>query len=246
MNDYSKGSDHRAFSIIIPVLHEPDNINPLIQSIYTQHGHEQCEVIVVDGSPKRDTIKAIDTNQVISLVAERGRARQMNAGAALARGDVLIFLHADTRLPENALRAVSTALESDDYVGGAFDLGIGSDRFIFKVIATVASYRSRLTKIPYGDQALFLRKDYFEKIDGFRELPVMEDVELMHRIKKRGDKIYILTDKVSTAPRRWEEEGIVYCTIRNWIIILLYFLGVSPHTLQHYYWNHVRASKKAV
>ena len=245
MNEFTKGSAHPSYSIIIPVLHEPDNINTLIQCIYRLDSHAQCEVIVVDGTPQRDTINVIDTDQVISLVAEKGRARQMNAGAAVARGEVLIFLHADTRLPENALRAVSTALESDEYVGGAFDLGIGSDRFIFKVIARVASYRSRLTRIPYGDQAFFLRKDYFEKIDGFRELPIMEDVEFMCRIKKRGDKICILTDKVSTAPRRWEKEGILYCTLRNWIIILLYFLGVSPRTLQHYYGTHTRTPDKA-
>jgi len=246
MNDFTTGSDHHTFSIIIPVLHEPDYINPLIQSIYKQHAHEHCEVIVVDGSPKGDTSNVIDTKQVISLVSETGRAQQMNAGAKVARGETLIFLHADTKLPDNALRAVSTTLEGNQYVGGAFDLGIGSDRLIFKVIAAVASYRSRLTRIPYGDQALFLRKDYFEKIGGYRELPLMEDVELMHRIKKRGDKIRILTDKVCTAPRRWEEEGILYCTVRNWIITLLYFLGVSPHALKHYYWSNVRASKKAV
>ena len=246
MNDYTRGSDHPTFSIIIPVFHEPDSINPLIHSLYQQHVHKQCEVIVVDGSPTRDTIQVINSEQVISLVSGAGRARQMNAGAAVARGEILVFLHADTRLPDNALRAVSTTLEGNQYVGGAFDLGIGSDRFIFKVIAAVASYRSRLTRIPYGDQALFLRKDYFEKIGGYREIPLMEDVELMHRIKKRGDKIRILNDKVCTAPRRWEEEGILYCTVRNWIITLLYFLGVSPHALKHYYWSNLRASKKAM
>jgi rSAM/selenodomain-associated transferase 2 len=246
MNDYTKGSDHRTFSIIIPVLHEPDNINSLIHSIYEQHAHEQCEVIVVDGSRERDTIKVIENKQIISLVSSAGRAQQMNAGAEVARGEILIFLHADNKLPENALTSISTTLENNQYVGGAFDLGIRSDRFVFKVIAAVASYRSRLTRIPYGDQALFLRKDYFAEIGGYPKVPFMEDVELMHRIKKRGDKICILTDKVFTAPRRWEEEGILYCTVRNWIITLLYFLGVSPHTLQYYYRSHVRASKKEV
>jgi rSAM/selenodomain-associated transferase 2 len=246
MNDYTQGSDHHTFSIIIPVLHEPDSINPLIRSLYEQHAHEQFEVIVVDGSAQRDTINVINNKHVISLVSRAGRAQQMNAGAAVARGKILIFLHADNRLPDNALSCIRTTLENNQYVGGAFDLGIRSDRFVFKVIAAVASYRSRLTRIPYGDQALFLRKDYFTEIGGYRELPLMEDVELMQRIKKRGDEICILTDKVFTAPRRWEEEGIIYCTVRNWIITLLYFLGVSPHTLKHYYRNNVGVSKKAV
>jgi len=246
MKDYSKGFTHPTFSIIIPVLHEPDRINALLQNLSQQHAHEQCEVIVVDGSPQKDTICVIDNKQVISLVSEPGRARQMNAGAAVARGEVLIFLHADTRLPENALGSIRTVLARSDSVGGAFDLGIHSDRFVFKVVAAVASCRSRLTRIPYGDQAHFLRKDYFAAIGGYREVPFMEDVELMHRIKKRGDKICILTDKVCTAPRRWEEEGIVYCTVRNWILTLLYFLGVSPYTLQQYYRSHAGAINKRV
>jgi rSAM/selenodomain-associated transferase 2 len=244
MNDYTKGSGLPTFSIIIPVLHEPDTINPLLHSLYQQHVQEQSEIIVVDGSATKDTMQVINTGQVISLVSGTGRARQMNAGAAIARGEILIFLHADTRLPANALSSIMTALENNQYVGGAFDLEIGSDRFVFKVIAAVASCRSRLTRIPYGDQAHFLRKDYFVEIGGYREVPLMEDVELMHRIKKRGDKICILTDQVSTAPRRWEEEGILYCTVRNWIITLLYFLGVPPHTLKHYYHDHVGASKE--
>jgi len=246
MNDYTKESDHPTFSIIIPVLHEPDNINPLLHSLYEHHAHEQCEVIVVDGSATRDTINVIKTKQAISLVSGAGRARQMNAGAAVARGEILVFLHADTRLPDNALSLIRTVLENNQFVGGAFDLGIGSDRVVYKVIAAVASCRSRLTRIPYGDQAHFLRKDYFTAIGGYREMPLMEDVELMHRIKKRGDKICILADKVCTAPRRWEEEGIVYCTVRNWILALLYFLGVSPYTLKRYYRSQMRASKKAV
>lgn len=246
MKDYTKGFNQPTFSIIIPVLHEPDSINPLLHSLSQQHAHEQCEVIVVDGSATRDTINVINTEQVIALASGAGRARQMNAGAAVARGEILIFLHADTRLPANALSAIRTVLANNQYVGGAFDLGIGSDRLVFKVIAVVASYRSRLTRIPYGDQAHFLLKDYFAAIGGYREVPVMEDVELMHRIKKRGEKICIIPDKVSTEPRRWEEEGIVYCTVRNWILAVLYFLGVSPYTLRQYYRSHVRAIKKTV
>ncbi|MCK5255532.1 MAG: glycosyl transferase family 2, partial [Deltaproteobacteria bacterium] len=94
---------------------------------------------------------------------------------------------------------------------------------------------SRFTRIPYGDQIIFLRKDYFNKIGGYKEIPLMEDVELMQRIKRQGDKICILTDKVVTSPRRWEKEGIIFCTLRNWIILTLYMIGISPSKLAKYY-----------
>lgn len=243
MNDYTRGSDQYTFSIIIPVLHEPDTINPLIKSLFEQPSHESCEIIVVDGSPTGDTLAVIDTDKVIQLASPAGRALQMNAGAAVARGEILVFLHADTRLPDNALSAVRTALQDKRCVGGAFALGIGSGKFVFKVIAAVASFRSRLTRIPYGDQALFLRRDYFGNLGGYRELPLMEDLEIMYRIKKRGDKICILAQKVSTSPRRWEEEGILYATLRNWILATLFFLGVPPHALKHYYGDHGGDSK---
>ena len=121
------------------------------------------------------------------------------------------------------------------YVGGAFDLKIGSDRFIFKIIGNLASLRSRLTRIPYGDQAIFIRRDYFRTIGGYKDVPLMEDVELMQRIKRQGDKIFILKEKVITSPRRWEREGVLYCTLRNWIITILYFIGVSPDRLVKFY-----------
>lgn len=232
------------FSIIIPVLHESDGIHSLIYRLRKQHAHERIEIIVVDGSAEKDTINAIDNKEIITLVSGAGRAQQMNAGAARARGEILIFLHADTRLPSSALAAIRAALANRHYVGGAFDLGICSDRLVYKVIARVASYRSRLTRIPYGDQALFFRRGYFMALGGYREIPLMEDVELMHRIKKRGDTICILPDRVFTSPRRWEEEGILCCTLRNWILTALYFLGVPPHRLEHYYHSHESVSAK--
>ncbi len=159
----------------------------------------------------------------------------MNKGASLARGDILLFLHADTRLPKSALQNISSVMEKKDIVGGAFDLSIQSDRPIFRIIEKAASVRSRITRIPYGDQAPFIRKDYFHAVGGFKEMPLMEDVEFMRRLKKAGDKICIVSEKVKTSPRRWETEGILYCTLRNWTIRSLYSLGVSPTKLMRFY-----------
>jgi rSAM/selenodomain-associated transferase 2 len=221
------------FSIIIPVLHEAKSINLLLEHLQQFEGN--CEIIVVEGNPKRETIDNIRNKDIKILISEAGRGRQMNAGAAIASGEILIFLHADTRMPVNALDRIRHALKKKQYVGGAFDLGIRSEKLILKVIAKCASLRSRLTRIPYGDQAIFIRKDYFNKIGGYKEIPLMEDVELMQRTKKRGDKICILSDRVFTSPRRWEKEGIICCTLRNWIIIILYLIGISPDKLARYY-----------
>jgi glycosyltransferase involved in cell wall biosynthesis len=150
------------FSIIIPVLHEADRINSLIEHIHSQGFEGGYEIIVVDGDPQGGTIKVIRDKQVIPIVAEKSRARQMNAGAAIARGEILIFLHADTRLSPGALKKISQVLENEKYVGGAFDLRIDSEKLLLKYIAARARLRSRLNRIPYGDQAIYVRKNYFD------------------------------------------------------------------------------------
>ncbi len=226
------------FSIVIPILNEADRINSLICHLQMQSSEHFYEIIVVDGDPQGGAVEVINDRKVISITADQGRARQMNAGAAIARGEVLIFLHADTLLPPKALNKISRILENEKYVGGAFNLGIDSDRLLLKYIAARASMRSRINRIPYGDQAIFIRKSYFDKIGKFKEIPLMEDVDLMRRIKKRGDKIYIFSDQVMTSPRRWEKEGVIYTTIRNKILIGLYYLGVGPEKLVKYYRRH--------
>lgn len=223
------------FSIIIPVVHEGERIHDLIESLNHLDSDKNIEIIIVDGTEEQDTLKAIHSNNVIKISSEKGRAKQMNAGASIAHGEILIFLHADTELPPHALRKINSFMERREYVGGAFDLGIKSDKFIFKVIGTLSSLRSRLNRIPFGDQAIFIRREFFKKIGGYKETPLMEDVELMRRIKKSGNKIWIFYDRVMTSPRRWEREGVIYCTFRNWTLQTLYFLGVSPHKLIHYY-----------
>jgi rSAM/selenodomain-associated transferase 2 len=159
----------------------------------------------------------------------------MNKGAVAATGDILLFLHADTLLPTGAFEKIITIMRTGRYVGGAFDLGIVSDRTSYRIIECAASYRSRLTRIPYGDQAIFIRKDVFMGLGGYREFPIMEDVELMRSIKRSGHRIFIIATKVKTSPRRWEKEGIIYCTVRNWVLMTLYLLGVKPNTLARFY-----------
>ena len=236
IKDYSQQDANKCvFSIIAPVLNEADRINTTIEHLCKQDSEGICEIIVVDGDPNGGTIKAIENETVKALISPKGRGRQMNTGADIACGEILVFLHADTRLPEMALEKIYDVLQSKKYVGGAFNLAIDSERLLLKYIAVRASFRSRLNRIPYGDQAIFIRKDYFDRIGRFKEIPLMEDVDLMRRIKKRGDKIVILDDRVKTSARRWETEGALYTTIRNRILVSLYYLGVSPYKLVKFY-----------
>src|SRR5271157_1207165 len=193
-------------SIIIPVVNEASIINMTVDSIFSLPYDGEFEVIVVDGSPSRETIGAIRKVEVKKIFSEKGRARQMNRGALNACGEILLFLHADTELPKSALNTISSVMGKGDFVGGAFDLGIKSRRPAFRLIEMGASLRSRFTRIPYGDQAIFVRKEYFHSAGGFKEIPLMEDVDLMSRIKNAGDKIYIISEKVRTSSRRWEKE----------------------------------------
>jgi rSAM/selenodomain-associated transferase 2 len=228
---------HPKFSIIVPVLHEAERINDLIGHLRQLDPEKSSEIIIVDGAPEKDTLLAIHDGEITKVSTEKRRARQMNAGAFASKGDILIFLHADTELPLNALKRLNEFINRNQYVGGAFDLGIKSDKRIYRVIALLGSLRSRLNRIPYGDQAIFVRRDYFNKIGGYKDIPLMEDAELMRRMKRSNEKILIFRDRVMTSTRRWEEEGLIYCILRNWTLQVLYFLGVSPHKLVKYYKN---------
>jgi uncharacterized protein len=230
----------KRFSIILPVLNESDLINPLLDYLQSLPGSEHCDCIVVDGSPDGGTIQAVMRRRVQCLQSPRGRARQMNVGAAAATGEILIFLHADTRLPRQAFGLINHMLFRQGMtrpalVGGAFDLCIDSKRRALKSIARIASLRSRLTRIPYGDQAIFLRRDYFNRLGGYPEIPLMEDVALMRRIKGEGGRIGFVPEPVIASARRWEQEGILYTTLRNWLLLSAYSVGVAPETLAKFY-----------
>jgi rSAM/selenodomain-associated transferase 2 len=224
-----------ALSIIIPVWGEADSISDNIRHLRELDADGTAEIIVVDGDPEGRTISMITAEGVRTMVAEKGRARQMNRGAAIATGDVLLFLHADTLLPLNAFALIRGAMNDNRFVGGAFDLGFNTKRTIFRVTELYVFLRTRLTKIPFGDQAIFIRRDYFERIGGYRDIPIMEEVELMKRIRKRADAICIIPAKVRTSVRRYEREGVLFCTLRNWLLQVSYALGISPERLVKWY-----------
>lgn len=223
-------------SVIIPVLNEAQIINTTIDHLGRLNFTGDLEVIVADGDSQGSTINAIKHPGVKKVISKTGRGAQMNNGAAIAGGDILLFLHADTLLGPDALNQIVATIQNPEVVGGAFDLEIGCDKKMYRWIEAAASIRSRLTGIPYGDQAIFIKKRCFERLGGFKEIPLMEDVELMRRIKKNSLKIRFVRQKVRTASRRWEKEGIVYCTLRNWILITLYLLGISPEKLKKFYY----------
>ncbi|MHC1791698.1 TIGR04283 family arsenosugar biosynthesis glycosyltransferase [Solidesulfovibrio sp.] len=222
------------FSVVVPVLGETARINALVDNVRAAGYGLPLEILVVDGDPAGGTIRAIDRQGVLGLTAPRGRGSQQNAGAAAATGDFLLFLHADTRLPAGAFQAAAALLE-DRAELGAFSLAIRSRNPLLRCIAAAATWRSRLFALPYGDQALFLRRDIFEAVGGFADIPVMEDVELVRALRRAGGRVAVSPLSVTTSARRWRARGILATTLRNLALLLLFSLGVSPHRLARHY-----------
>lgn len=231
------------FSVVVPVWQEQERVNEMIRHMRSVAAGKRCEIIIVDGNSAGSTIEAVADSDVVTMTADKGRGSQMNAGAAAARGETVLFLHADTRLPAGAFDTIQEVLKDESIVGGAFDLGIESERLSLRCIAALARIRSRVTRVPYGDQAIFIRRAYFESIGGYDDIPLMEDVALMLRIRRKGHKICILRDRVETSPRRWEKEGVVHSTLRHIVLRNLYRFGVSPERLAGHYKDNV--SKEA-
>lgn len=223
---------HPELSIVIPVLYEGANILLLVDHLQAIAGDRVYEVIVVDGDPDGSTLQYLPSD-IQGITAAAGRGSQMNAGAKLAQASTLLFLHADTRLPQTALDQIRKTMVQG--TAGAFDLGIDSPRTSLQWISRVASMRSRLTRIPYGDQAIFVDRATFHQVGGFPNIPIMEDVALMQQLKRQRIPIQFVCDRVLVSPRRWEQEGILRCTLRNWMLLGLYTLGVSPHRLWRWY-----------
>ena len=218
-------------SIIIPALNESATI---CRTLSRLKGVDNLEVIVVDGGSQDNTAELAGSYGVKVIQTVSCKAIQMNAGASAARGDILVFLHADTLLPRSFKNQILLALNQNGVAAGAFGLAIDSTHAGIRFIEAMAYLRSRYLRMPYGDQALFMRKALFEEIGGFPEMPIMEDFILVRRLKRRG-KIVIVPEAVKTSPRRWLHLGIFKTWLINQLIVMAYYLGISPDRLTRWY-----------
>ena len=230
-------------SVVIPVYRE-EGIASLLDDLLRRDdkvdGSETSglEIIVVDGAPESDTLRRIHGYPVLGLTSLPGRGVQQNAGAAAAGGDVLLFLHADTILPNNAYTLIRQTLDNPHLSGGAFSLAYEPRTLGLAFIAMAANLRSRRTRVPYGDQAIFLRREVFREMGGFATIALMEDLEFMTRLRRFGHKIRILAMPVRTSARRQLSEGLARCTLRNLFLRLFYHLGVAPAFLSRMFQRH--------
>jgi len=229
-------------SIVIPALDEAANLALLLPELASLC--PGAEVIVVDGGSRDRTAETVARQPEVRLIASaRGRARQMNAGAQVAEGDALLFLHADTRLPAGAAEAIETALAEPGVPGGRFDVRFDRERPIFRTIAWFMNVRSRATGICTGDQAIFVRRAEFEAVGGYPDIPLMEDIELSRRLKRRGG-LRALRLRVTTSARKWEREGAWRTIGLMWTLRLLYWAGVGPARLHRWYYGPPQESPK--
>jgi rSAM/selenodomain-associated transferase 2 len=218
-------------SVVMPVLNEEKTTAGSLTALMALRPHE---VIVVDGGSADRTREISAQTGAMVISGAPGRARQMNCGAGQATGDILLFLHADTRLPPTAFHDIVAALKDSRYLGGRFDVDLDGDHWLLKVVGAMINHRSRITKVATGDQAIFVRRDVFACMGGFPDIPLMEDIAFCRALKRRGG-IACLRSKVLTSARRWETEGVWRTVIKMWTLKLLYFAGVSPITLKRFY-----------
>lgn len=225
----------RALSIIIPVLDEAPSLPALLAHLAPLRDH--AEVIVVDGGStdgSAEAARALGWPRV--LAAPRGRGRQMNAGAAAAAGETLLFLHADTSLPPGALEEIGGALADPQVVGGRFDVRLDNPRPIYRAVELLMNLRSRWTGIWTGDQAIFVRRTVFQRLGGYADIPLMEDVEFSRRLKRAGRRV-CLHSRVLASARKWEREGPLRTIALMWALRFLYMLGASPARLHRWYYG---------
>lgn len=222
-------------SIIIPVLNEAAEIVTTLASL--QHLRAQsAEIIVVDGGSRDDTVTLAQPLADLVICSDQGRAQQMNAGARCASGNILLFLHADTHLPADAHHLIVKGLAENDQRWGRFDVRLSGSHLLLRAVESLMNWRSRLTGIASGDQAIFVQRDGFMKIGGFPEIPLMEDIALSHLLKKQG-KPLCLHARVITSSRRWERAGIVRTILLMWRLRLAYALGADPERLAAKYYK---------
>ncbi len=230
-------------SVIIPVLNEETAVREMLPEMQwiRESGHE---LIVVDGGSTDDSFPLAKNFSDAVIVSTQGRAVQMNAGAKIATGDVLLFLHIDTILPPDSLSKILTSVNwgntqnnsQVEKAWGRFDVRLSGSHFMFRIIEALMNWRSRITGIATGDQAIFVSKELFEHIGGYKEIPLMEDIEISRRLKKFCKPVCI-QDRVIASSRRWEVSGIYRTVFLMWRLRFSYWLGVDPVRLVKQYYS---------
>ncbi len=229
-----------SLSIIIPALNEAEGVERLLQSL-SEMRSRGVEIIVVDGGSEDGTLDIARTLADQVVTTPRGRAAQMNAGAALARGQTFLFLHADSYLPRDADILVSSALARSKRVWGRFKIGFDSSHPALVLVSIMINFRTRLTGIATGDQAIFVRSEIFKSLGGYPDIPLMEDIALSKALRALTRPVSI-PQKVVTSARRWQEHGILRTIFLMWRLRLSYFLGSDPRALQRLYEGKPRES----
>ena len=216
-------------SVIIPVLNEAHHLPATLAALE----HTNVEIIVVDGGSSDTSQQIARATGCTVINSPAGRARQMNSGAAMAQGEILVFLHGDTVLPGGFVSSIEQTLAQPQVTAGAFSLDLHGCWWGLAMVSRWANIRSRLLQLPYGDQGIFLRQQTFNKIGGFADLPIMEDFCLARTLRSHG-KIITLPHKVQSSGRHWEKRGLA-ASLVNQLIILGFFLGLSPNLLAKFY-----------
>jgi rSAM/selenodomain-associated transferase 2 len=221
-----------ALSIIVPMLNEQASIATTLNAL--RAGAPDAEIIVVDGGSGDDSQGIARPLCDLLLEARRGRANQLNAGAARASGEVLAFVHADTIVPRSFAADIASAMHNPAVVGGRFDLELDDPALPYRLIGWLISVRSRLSRTGTGDQAIFVRREVFRCLGGFPGLEICEDLDFARSLKRAGT-VACLRSRVATSARRWQRAGLIRTVLRMWTIRLGYLAGVSPSRLRRWY-----------
>lgn len=222
-------------SIIIPTWNEAEGIVTTLLSLQNLRD-QSAEIIVADGGSRDATVVLAQDLADLVIREGQGRAQQMNAGALRANGAILLFLHADTQLPDDACQLIMVGLVKSGRGWGRFDVRLSGKHPLLRMVERMMNWRSRLSGIATGDQAIFVRRDWFTKLGGFPELPLMEDIALSRALKKMGRPL-CLHERVTTSSRRWERDGILRTILLMWRLRLAYALGADPRQLAAKYYK---------